>query len=182
MFQEIKSKRIENIINEIIDQYTYADKSDRPWIIGFSGGKDSTVLLTLVWIALKRIREDFETPFQLRRPVHVVCNDTMVENPIIATYVEEVLSKIETSAREQNIPVFVKKTTPKLDESFWVNVIGRGYPVPNNTFRWCTDRLKIRPTATFLVDQIDEKGEAIVLLGTMDLPELLASIACNCNP
>lgn len=166
MFQEIKSKRIENIINQIIDQYTYADKSDRPWIIGFSGGKDSTVLLTLVWIALKRIREDFETPFQLRRPVHVVCNDTMVENPIIATYVEEVLSKIETSAREQNIPVFVKKTTPKLDESFWVNVIGRGYPVPNNTFRWCTDRLKIRPTANFLVDQIDEKGEAIVLLGT----------------
>lgn len=166
MFQEIKSKTIENIISEIIDQYTYADTSDRPWIIGFSGGKDSTVLLTLVWIALRRIREDFPNPFQLRRPVHVVCNDTMVENPIIASYVEDVLAKIEIAAREQNLPIFVKKTTPKLEESFWVNVIGKGYPVPNNSFRWCTDKLKIRPTAAFLTEQIDEKGEAIVLLGT----------------
>lgn len=162
----IRSKKIEGIISEIIDQYAYADTSERPWIIGFSGGKDSTVLLTLVWIALKRIREENPHPYQLRRPVHVVCNDTMVENPIIASYVEDVLTKIEASAREQNLPIFVKKTTPKLEETFWTNVIGKGYPVPNNTFRWCTDKLKIRPTSSFLLDQIDEKGEAIVLLGT----------------
>jgi len=163
---EIKSKKIEGVISEIIDQYAYADKSERPWIIGFSGGKDSTVLLTLVWIALQRIRESMPHPYQLRRPVHVVCNDTMVENPIISTYVEDVLAKIEVSAREQGVPIFVKKTTPKLEETFWFNVIGKGYPVPNNTFRWCTDRLKIRPTSNFLLEQIDEKGEAIVLLGT----------------
>ena len=162
----IRSKKIEGIISEIIDQYAYADTSDRPWIIGFSGGKDSTVLLTLVWIALQRIREENPFPFQLRRPVHVVCNDTMVENPIIASYVEDVLSQIDSSAREQNLPIFVKKTTPKLEETFWTNVIGKGYPVPNNTFRWCTDKLKIKPTSNFLLDQIDEKGEAIVLLGT----------------
>ena len=163
---EIRSKKIEGIIAEIIDQYAYADTSERPWIIGFSGGKDSTVLLTLVWIALQRIREENPYPYQLRRPVHVVCNDTMVENPIIASYVEDVLTKIDAAAREQNLPIFVKKTTPKLEETFWTNVIGKGYPVPNNTFRWCTDKLKIRPTSSFLLDQIDEKGEAIVLLGT----------------
>jgi DNA sulfur modification protein DndC len=166
MFQPIRSKRAEKIINEIIDQYAYADKSDRPWIIGFSGGKDSTVLLTLVWIALRRIKEEFATPFQLKRPVHVVCNDTMVENPIISTYVDKVLRQIEQAAAEQDLPIFIKKTTPKLDESFWINVIGKGYPVPNNSFRWCTDRLKIKPTSSFLHEQIDEKGEAIVLLGT----------------
>lgn len=163
---KIKNKKIEGIIAEIIDQYTYADTSERPWIIGFSGGKDSTVLLTLVWIALQRIKEEMPHPFQLRRPVHVVCNDTMVENPIIASYVEDVLAKIDKAAREQNLPVFVKKTIPKLEETFWINVIGKGYPVPNNTFRWCTDRLKIKPTSNFLLEQIDEKGEAIVLLGT----------------
>lgn len=163
---EFRSKKIEKIIDEIIDQYAYADTTDRPWIIGFSGGKDSTVLLTLVWIALQRIRERNPYPYQLRRPVHVVCNDTMVENPIIASYVEDVLTKIDTEAREQNLPIFVKKTTPKLEESFWINVIGKGYPVPNNTFRWCTDRLKIKPTSDFLLEKIDEKGEAIVLLGT----------------
>lgn len=166
MYSEIKSKRAEIIISEITEQYAFADKTERPWIIGFSGGKDSTVLLTLVWIALRRLREGLPVPFQLRRPVYVVCNDTMVENPIISNYVDEVLSKIEVAAREQDLPIFVKKTTPKLDESFWVNVIGRGYPVPNNTFRWCTDRLKIRPTSAFLHEQIDIKGEAIVLLGT----------------
>ncbi len=159
------SKRIEKIIDEIVDQYCYADKSERPWIIGFSGGKDSTVLLTLVWKALEKIRT-MPNPFQLRRPVYVVCNDTMVENPIIAEYVDEVLGKIEIAARDQDLPIFVKKTTPKLEETFWINVIGKGYPVPNNTFRWCTDRLKIRPTSNFLHEQIDEKGEAIVLLGT----------------
>lgn len=166
MFLPIKSKRIEAIIGEIIDQYAFSDSSDRPWIIGFSGGKDSTVLLTLVWIALRRIREDNPYPFQLRRPVYVVCNDTMVENPVISSYVTDVLVKIDLAAREQELPIMVKKTTPKLEESYWVNVIGKGYPVPNNTFRWCTDKLKIRPTSSFLHEQIDEKGEAIVLLGT----------------
>lgn len=163
---KIRSRKVEGIIDEIIDQYTYADKSDRPWIIGFSGGKDSTVLLTLVWIALQRIRKDLPFPFQLRRPVYVVCNDTMVENPIISNYVDDVLSKISEEARNQDLPIFVKKTIPKLEETFWINVIGKGYPVPNNAFRWCTDKLKIRPTSNFLLEQIDEKGEAIVLLGT----------------
>ena len=164
--QMIKSKKINGIIDEIIDQYTFADKSDRPWIIGFSGGKDSTVLLTLVWFALQKIRNEFNPPFQLKRPVYVVCNDTMVENPIIENYVDDVLSKISEAARDQNLPIIVQKTTPQLDETFWINVIGKGYPVPNNAFRWCTDKLKIRPTSNFLLEQIDKKGEAIVLLGT----------------
>ena len=147
---KIKSKKAEGIISEIIDQYAYADKSDRPWIIGFSGGKDSTVLLTLVWIALKRIKQELPYPFQLRRPVYVVCNDTMVENPIISSYIDDVLVKVEEGARDQGLPIIVKKTVPKLEESFWINVIGKGYPVPNNTFRWCTDKLKIKPTSDFL--------------------------------
>lgn len=160
------TKRIEYIVDEILDQYMYADKSFRPWIIGFSGGKDSTVLLTLVWLALRKIKKDTITPFQLRRPIYVVCNDTMVENPIIATYVDEVLAQIETKAREEDLPIFVRKTLPKLEDSFWVNVIGKGYPVPNTAFRWCTDKMKIKPTARFIIEQVDECGEAIILIGT----------------
>jgi len=166
MFQLIKSKKIEAIIDEITDQYMFSRDLHRPWIIGFSGGKDSTVLLMLVWIALRRIRENNESPFQLKRPVYIVCNDTMVENPIIANYVEGVLAQITEAARDQDLPIIVKKTTPKLDETFWINVIGKGYPVPNSSFRWCTDKLKIRPTGNFLLEQIDKKGEAIVLLGS----------------
>ncbi len=163
---KIKSKKVEGIISEIIDQYAYSDTSERPWIIGFSGGKDSTVLLTLVWIALERIREEMPYPYQLRRPVYVVSNDTMVENPIISSYVDDVLDKIQESARDQGLPIFVQKTVPKLEETYWINVIGKGYPVPNNAFRWCTTKLKIKPTSNFLLEQVDQKGEAIVLLGT----------------
>ncbi len=160
------NKRIEYIIDEIKDQYMYADDTHRPWIIGFSGGKDSTVLLTLVWLALKKIKEDILVPFQLRRPVYVVCNDTLVENPIISSYVDDVLSQIEKKAREEDMPIFIRKTIPKLEDSFWVNVIGKGYPVPNTAFRWCTDKMKIKPTARFITEQVDECGEAIILIGT----------------
>ena len=144
----------------------YADKSFRPWIIGFSGGKDSTVLLTLTWLALKKIKEQTPVPFQLRRPIYVVCNDTLVENPIISSYVDDVLEQIQKAAREQDLPIFVRKTIPRLEDSFWVNVIGKGYPVPNTAFRWCTEKMKIKPTARFITEQVDVCGEAIVLIGT----------------
>lgn len=161
----MKSKKIEHIINEIIDQYCYADSTEKPWIIGFSGGKDSTVMLTLVWEALLQIRK-MPTPFQLKRPVYVVCNDTLVENPIIVEYVNRILNKISVAAREQDLPIFVRKTIPRLEDSFWVNIIGKGYPVPNNAFRWCTDKLKIKPTSRFISEQVAENGEAIILIGT----------------
>jgi len=156
------SSRIEYIINEITDQYLI-DDGERPWIIGFSGGKDSTVLLQLVWTALKRLGD---VKGIVPRDIYVVCNDTMVENPIITNYVNKVLDKIQEAAVREGLNIQVQKTTPRLEDSFWLNIIGKGYPVPNNAFRWCTEKLKIKPTSRFVIDQIDEKGEAIVLVGT----------------
>lgn len=156
-------RRIEYIIDEIVDQYLYADDSKRPWIIGFSGGKDSTVLLQLVWKAIERVKGFSGI---VARDIYVVCNDTMVENPIITNYVNKVLDKIEQAARDQDMPIYVKKTTPRLEDSFWVNLIGRGYPAPNSSFRWCTERLKVRPTSRFLLEQLDITGEAVILIGT----------------
>ena len=157
------AKFIQNLIEEIIDQYVYADETNRPWIIGFSGGKDSTVMLQLVWKAISQIKE---LTGIVKRDIYVVCNDTMVENPVITEYVYRVLDKIEQAAVEQDIPIRVIKTIPRLEDSFWVNLIGRGYPAPNNAFRWCTERLKIRPTSRFLIEQVNEFGEAIILIGT----------------
>ena len=74
--------------------------------------------------------------------------------------------KIEKAAVEQDIPIKVKITRPRLEDSFWVNIVGRGYPVPNNVFRWCTDKMKVKPTARFITEQVAEDGEAIVLIGT----------------
>lgn len=161
----LQNKQIAYIIDEILDQYLFADETLRPWIIGFSGGKDSTVLLMLVWVALQKIKEQYPEA-ELKRPIYVVCNDTLVENPIIEIYVEEVLEHIANAAKAQDLPIYVRTTTPKLEDSFWVNVIGKGYPVPNTAFRWCTEKLKIKPTANFILDQVDNFGEAIILIGT----------------
>lgn len=157
------AKFIQNLIDEIIDQYMFADDTKRPWIIGFSGGKDSTVMLQLVWEALKQVKDLHGV---VGRDIYVVCNDTMVENPVITEYVHRVLAKIEQAAVEQDIPIRVIKTIPRLEDSFWVNLIGKGYPAPNNAFRWCTERLKIKPTSRFIIEQVDEFGEAIILIGT----------------
>ncbi len=151
---------IQHIENEIIDQYIN-DESDRPWIIGFSGGKDSTLLLQLVWNALKKIDTAVFT-----RPIYVVCNDTLVENPKIVLFIEETLKKIQKAAVKQSLNIQVVRTTPRLEDTFWVNLIGKGYPAPNKFYRWCTDRLKINPTTRFILEKISEKGEAIILLGT----------------
>jgi DNA sulfur modification protein DndC len=157
------AKFIQGIIDEIIDQYLYADETNRPWIIGFSGGKDSTVMLQLVWKAIEQIKQ---LTGIVRRDIYVVCNDTMVENPVITEYVYRVLDKIELAAVQQDIPIYIKKTIPRLEDSFWVNLIGKGYPAPNNAFRWCTERLKIKPTSRLMLEQVDEFGEAVILIGT----------------
>lgn len=157
------SKVINSVIDEIADQYEYADDSNRPWIIGFSGGKDSTVLLLLVWKAVEHIKKKTG---KATREIYVVCNDTLVENPIITEYVETVLQQVETAARDQDMPIYVRKTTPRLEDSFWVNLIGKGYPVPNNAFRWCTERLKIKPTSRFVTEQLGISEEVIILIGT----------------
>lgn len=159
----MKNHKVENIITELMIQYQEQDRYNRPWIIGFSGGKDSTVLLTLVWLALLRLKEN---GVSLKRKVYVVCNDTMVENPIIEEYVTKVLDLISRAAKEQQMPISVATTTPELEDSFWCCVIGKGYPVPNNSFRFCTEKMKIKPTSMFITGQVAADGEAIVLVGT----------------
>jgi len=154
------SKRINYIISELKDQYLIKDNL-QSWIIGFSGGKDSTALLQLVWLAVEQIPKELR-----KREIHVICNDTLVENPIIKEYVDDVLKKIEQTAVQRDMPISVEKTTPRLEDSFWVNVVGRGYPVPNNTFRWCTDKMKIKPTSRYIVEEVNKNGEAIILVGT----------------
>lgn len=163
MKAEIKSQRVRNIIDELKDQYLEEDRCVRPWIIGFSGGKDSTVLLTLTWLALTELKDE---GIKLKRNIYVVCNDTMVENPVIEEYVVKVLDKIKRAAKEQQLPISVATTTPELEDSFWCCVIGKGYPVPNNSFRFCTEKMKIKPTSKFITDQVAADGEAIVLVGT----------------
>lgn len=132
-----------------------------PWVVGYSGGKDSTATLQLIWMALSLLPDQ-----QRHKSVHVISNDTLVENPIVALWVDKSLKKIKEASLQQNLPIVTQKSTPVLDDTFWVKMLGWGYPAPRPKFRWCTSRLKIDPTSRYIQNVINSSGEAIVVLGT----------------
>jgi DNA sulfur modification protein DndC len=132
-----------------------------PWVVGYSGGKDSTAVLQLVWQALSGLEKD-----QRKKTVHVISTDTLVENPIVALWVANSLELMRTASEKDDLPIQPHRLTPAVKDTFWVNLIGKGYPAPRRRFRWCTDRLKISPSNQFIMDVVRTNGEAILVLGT----------------
>ncbi len=146
---------------EIVEEIRELYLSDSfPWIVGYSGGKDSTASLQLVWMAIRSLPEG-----QRGKTVHVISTDTLVENPVIAAWVEASLRRIGDAAREQGLPISAHRLTPSVENRFWVNLIGKGYPAPRPKFRWCTDRLKISASTKFIQELSENNGEAILVLG-----------------
>jgi len=135
-------------------------KDDVPWVIGFSGGKDSSAVLQLAYRLL------VELPAEKRhKPVHVIASDTLVESPVVEDYLNSVLSALSEGARFDGLPMVVSKVVPQVQETFWVMLLGKGYPSPNRFFRWCTERLKINPTTRYIRTEIDQWGSVVILLG-----------------
>jgi DNA sulfur modification protein DndC len=132
----------------------------RPWLVGFSGGKDSTLVAALVFETVLSL-----PPEQRSKPISVVCTDTRVEIPAIAETIEGVLEKMRRCSDQHALGIDVNLLKPPAEQSFWVNLLGRGYPAPNRLFRWCTQRLKIDPVTEFVTRRIGRWGEAILHLG-----------------
>lgn len=149
---------VDSLCDEVRELYV-ADEV--PWILGYSGGKDSTATLQIVWTALAGLPAD-----QRIKPIHVISTDTLVENPVVAAWVTNSLRVMDAAARDQKLPIKTHRLTPDVASTFWVNLIGRGYPAPRHKFRWCTERLKIRPSNTFINGIVKSSGEAILVLGT----------------
>ena len=136
-------------------------EDDVPWVIGYSGGKDSTATLQLVWLAIAELDET-----RRHKPIHVISTDTLVENPIVAAWVTHSLDQINEAAKTSSLPFVAHRLTPEVEDTFWVNLIGKGYPAPRHKFRWCTERLKIKPSNRFIRNVVRRNGEAILVLGT----------------
>ncbi|WP_427157724.1 DNA phosphorothioation system sulfurtransferase DndC [Aliinostoc sp. HNIBRCY26] len=132
-----------------------------PWVIGYSGGKDSTATLQLVWNAIAALPPEKRT-----KKIYVITTDTLVENPIVAAWVRNSIKQMKSEAQAQGLPFEPHLLQPDFKETFWVGLIGKGYPAPRGKFRWCTERLKINPSNRFIRDVIRASGEAIVVLGT----------------
>lgn len=139
----------------------YRKRHRDPWVVAYSGGKDSTLLLHLAWEVMLS-----HPPGERRREIHVVANDTLVESPLVIRHLKKSLEAIRKAAEKDRLPVRVTLTKPCVDQTFWVNVIGRGYIPPTRNFRWCTDRMKIKPTEYVLEKLMLAHGRAALLVGT----------------
>jgi DNA sulfur modification protein DndC len=132
-----------------------------PWCLGFSGGKDSTATLQLIWNAIAKLPIEKRT-----KTIHIITTDTLVENPIVSAWVSKSLDKMRQAATEQKMPIEPHLLYPEVTQTYWVGFIGKGYPAPRHNFRWCTPRLKIDPSNRFIRNVVRTSGETIVILGT----------------
>jgi DNA sulfur modification protein DndC len=156
----IGSSEVDRLLDEILALY-FDDQ--RPWVIGYSGGKDSTVVLRLVMEALLKGRRLGRT---LSKPVFIVSSDTLVETPLVVDLVARTVAAVGRFALESGLPFSYQIVTPDAGDTFWVSLIGKGYPAPTRQFRWCTDRMKIKPVSDFIRKQVASFGEVVVVLGS----------------
>lgn len=151
------TRRLSDIYKEIRTVYL---SDNRPWIIGFSGGKDSTCLAQLVWYALSELPKE-----KLQKKIYLISSDTLVESPKIVQRILTTLDNIEKAAKTSHLPISTNLLRPPTSDTFWVRMLGLGYPAPTSMFRWCTEMLKINNADRFIQEKVSEYGEAIVLLG-----------------
>ncbi len=145
----------------------------RHWAIAYSGGKDSSALVTAV-IHLIEIGA-------VQRPdsLTVLYSDTRQEIPPLHIGALETLKFIRTRGYAARVVL------PKLDDRYFVYMLGRGVPPPNNnTLRWCTAQLKIEPMQAALKELRDQAGQKFLMLTGIRIGESAvrdARIALSCG-
>ncbi len=152
-----EKKKLRDIYEEVRTVYL---SDNRPWIIGFSGGKDSTCLAQIVWHALSELSTE-----KLQKNIYIISSDTLVESPKIVERILSSLDNIEKFAEKSHLPISTNLLRPPVSDTFWVRMLGLGYSAPTSQFRWCTEMLKINNADRFIKEKVSEYGEAIVLLG-----------------
>ena len=148
---------LRDLVAEVQDLYL---EDDRPWVIGYSGGKDSTTVVQLIYFALKKLSKS-----KRKKPVFIVSSNTLVETPLVIDLLTKTHIAINEAASRDSLPIEAHTVSPREDQTFWVNLLGKGYPAPTRSFRWCTERMKINPISTFVLDRVAEFGEVIMVLG-----------------
>lgn len=136
----------------------------------FSGGKDSTASLI---IALEAIKAGLPV-----KRLDVVLADTLVEIPTVAAHASQFLDSLSCG----DLVIHKHIVKPELEESFWVCMLGKGYPPPHRNFRWCTSKLKIKPTEAKLAPLI-VPGRTVfitgVRFGESDARDIRLHSACS---
>jgi len=156
--EEFANNKLSHYIADVQRVYC-AD--NRPWVIGYSGGKDSSAVMSLVYMALLGLEKE-----QRHKPVFVVSSDTLVETPVVVNHIKDSLAAIQKGAKRDDLPISCHKVVPESDQTFWSSLLGKGYPAPTRSFRWCTERMKIDPVSDFIKSKVSQFDEVIVVLGS----------------
>lgn len=164
---------LKETVNDILEEMKRVYKNDkRPWVIGYSGGKDSTAVVQLTFMMLQSL-----SPEERYKDIYVVSSDTLIENPIILGYLKQNSKLINDSAINQGLPLYTHMVHPDYNNTYWTNIIGKGLPTPTSVrFRWCTERLKIKPSNKFIEEKVKENGEVVVLLGVRKSESIIRGI------
>ena len=146
----------------------------RRWRVAWSGGKDSTAVVTLIAYLIGAGK--------VAAPVgglEVLYADTRMELPPLWLAAQDIKAELE----ERGIPVHI--VTAPMDKRFLVYILGRGVPPPNNnTFRWCTRQIKIDPMAGALAAVGASADDPVLMLTGVRLGESAARnarIALSCS-
>ena len=156
--ENFANHKLNHFISDVQRVYC-ADK--RPWVIGYSGGKDSSAVMSLIYMALLGL-----PPKERNKPVFVVSSDTLVETPVVVNHIKDSLAAIERGARRDQLPISCHQVIPENHQTFWSSLLGKGYPAPTRSFRWCTERMKIDPVSDFIKSKVSQFNEVIVILGS----------------
>lgn len=135
------------------------------WLVGFSGGKDSSVTVDLV--ARYLLGGCPGSPRRGCPEVLVVYSDTLLEPPPLREYARGVVDALNRLARREGIPLEAAAAEPAPGEDL-PGMIARGYTPPSNRFRWCTKRWKLNPAKRALLEWLGREprpGELAVITG-----------------
>jgi DNA sulfur modification protein DndC len=152
------SQKLIDIVHRVQSAYTL---DNRPWVIGYSGGKDSSAVATLVYLSVLALEKEKRT-----KNIYLVASDTLVETPKVVDHIDDSLAAIHRQAKLDELPITTHKVLPEANQSFWACLLGKGYPAPTKSFRWCTERMKINPVSDFIKSKISQHDEVIVTLGS----------------
>ncbi|MBA2397058.1 MAG: phosphoadenosine phosphosulfate reductase family protein [Ktedonobacteraceae bacterium] len=158
LWQDQESRKtLEEAIEETISAFHKTNAWQYAiWDIGYSGGKDSTALVTLLAHLLASGR--------LPRPKRIVVQyaDTGMEVPPLQQSALHILHQLKQQGFETQV------VRPALDDRFFVYMFGRGVPPPNNgRMRWCTRILKAKPMSVAL-EAASGGLKSLVITGVRD--------------
>lgn len=151
--------RLDETMQAIRRAYLREDR--RPWVLAYTGGEYSTLLLQLVWEVVEALPEA-----ERRRPIVLAGNDRLVESPLVRDRLRDGPTTIRREARRRGLPLTLRYPRPCLDQTLWVEVIGRGRVPRTGAFRWRSDRMRVRPASRLLERLVSPDEEVVLLVGT----------------